>query len=237
MTSNAAAKDLAPTGIMRVAVMYSNPVLAAGHPAKGNLRGIAVDMAQALSRHANLPLKIIGYETRVSLLAGEWDAAFAAYDTQRAGIRCTAPFLETQGTYLVPPGSPIDTIDGVDSDDVLIAVSASSALDLHLSRTLLHARLERIPGAHGAASLFISGKANVLAGLRQQLMKVAPELPGSRILDGHFMAIRHALAIRAEHNAGYECLCEFVEFAKSSGLVAQLIAKNGILGVSVSPAA
>ena len=237
MNPIAAARDLASDGALRFAVMYSNPVLAAGTPATGDLRGIAVDMGQALGRYVNLPTQIIGFATRKELLAGQWDVAVAAYDAHRPGFSCSAPFLETHGTYLVPPGSSIKAVEEVDRPDVVISVSAESALELHLARTIRQARLAPIPGAPAAADLFMAGNADVLAGMRQQLLRVAAQFPGSRILDGHFMAIRHALSMRSERKAGFERLCEFVEHAKASGLVAQLIANNGILGVSVSAAA
>ena len=46
--ASAALDDLAPTGKLRVGIMYTNPVLAARDPASGELRGIAVDLADAI---------------------------------------------------------------------------------------------------------------------------------------------------------------------------------------------
>ncbi len=229
--------DLAPTGKLRIGIMYTNPILVSGSP--GNLRGIVVDLARELARRAGIPLEIVAYETSAArwgaLQNGDWDVTFSANDARRSGVDFTAPYLESEGTYLVPPASSIRDMEGVDHEGIRIAVSAHSSLDMHLSDSLKHARLERIPGAPAAAELLIDGKADVLAGLRQQLMKVQLRLPGSRLLDGRFMAIQQALAIPAGRKAGAQNLREFVEDIKKSGLVAQTIEKNGISGVVVAP--
>lgn len=39
------------------------------------------------------------------------------------------------------------------------------------------------------------------------------------------------------HDAGAKYLCEFVEDVKATGLVARIIEKNGVCGVSVAPIA
>ena len=81
----------------------------------------------------------------------------------------------------------------------------------------------------------MTGNADVLASVRQQIVRVASKLPGSRILDGRFMVIGQAVAIPNGHDEGARYLRAFVEDVKASGLVAQLIQKHGINGVAVAP--
>ena len=235
MNSPVPLSDLAPTGKLRIGIMYTNPILVSGSP--GNLRGIVVDLAQELARRTGIPLEIVPYETSAArwgaLQKGEWDVTFSACDVTRDGVEFTAPYLESEGTYLVPSESSIRNIEDVDRVGIRIAVSAHSSLDTHLNGILKHARLERIPGAPAAAELLIAGKADVLAGLRQQLMKVQLRLPGSRLIDGRFMAIQQALAIPAGRKAGAQYLRDFVEDIKKSGLAAQTIESSGIRGVAV----
>lgn len=239
--SSPALADLAPTGKLRVGIMYTNPVVSVRDPVSGNLSGIAVDLARELGRRINVPVELVGYENTASMMgglqAGAWDIAFSGYDPKRDGISFTAPYIESDGIYLVPAGSPVRTIADVDRGGVRVAVSAKSSLDLHLSRSLQHARLERVPGAGGAAELLIAGKADVLASVRQQIVRVAARLPGSRVLDGRFMVIGQALAIPTGHDAGARYLHAFIEDVKASGLVAQLMEKHGISGAAVSPGA
>ena len=66
-------------------------------------------------------------------------------------------------------------------------------------------------------------------------MTVADRLPGARVLEGRFTAVRQAIGIPLDRAGGETYLEAFVQEAKASGLVAALIELNGIRGVSVAP--
>jgi polar amino acid transport system substrate-binding protein len=76
---------------------------------------------------------------------------------------------------------------------------------------------------------------DVLGGVRQHLVANSGKLPGSRVLEGRFMAIQQALGMPKGREAGVKYLREFIEDVKASGLVAQAIAKAGVSGVSIPP--
>jgi polar amino acid transport system substrate-binding protein len=228
--------------MLRLGVMHTSPVLVSRNPESGDIGGIAVDLASDLARRLNVPLQVVPYATTAEMLNAledsAWDVAFFAYHPEHRGVCFTAPFLESDGTYLVPSGSQVSQVADVDQDHMRVAVSANSALDLHLTRALRHAHLIRVPGAPAAAELLRAGKANVLAGIRQQLHKVAATLSGSKVLKGRFTVIQHALAFQAGRAAAVTTyLNAFIEDVKASGLAARVIEENGIKGVSVAPAA
>ena len=242
MISPSLRSDLAPTGTLRVGINYGNPVLATKDPASGDLRGVAVDLARELSTRAGLPINLVGYDSAgkmvEALQAGGWDIAFLAIDPGRAEqISFTAPYLEIEGTYLVPARSPLRAIADIDREGVRVGISSGSAYDLFLSRSLQHAELVRAPNPNGAFELIVSGKVDVVAGVKQHLIANAAKLPGSRVLDGRFMAIQQALGISKGRDAGLKYLREFIEDVKASGLVAQAIEKAGVSGVSIAPKA
>jgi polar amino acid transport system substrate-binding protein len=169
------------------------------------------------------------------LAGGAWDVAFLAVDPGRAGeINFTAPYIEIEGTYLVPAGSPLRTIEDVDRKGVRIALAAGAAYDLFLDRTLKNAQSLRAPDPKAAFELLVAGKAEALAGVRQTLVANAGKLSGSRVLDGRFMAIGQALGIPKGRDAGAKYLREFIEDVKASGLVARAIEKAGLRGVSIT---
>src|SRR5205814_658234 len=117
----------------------------------GGPGGIAVDLAREVARRLDVPLEIVAYDSAGQMAdaakAGVWDVAFLAMDTDRANeIAFTAPYLEIETTYLVPPGSPLRTLADVDRDGVRVVVSEKSAYDLFLTRSLKHATLVRAPG-------------------------------------------------------------------------------------------
>ena len=240
--SNSVLADLAPTGELRVGINYGNPVLATRDPASGDLRGVAVDLARELGKRVGMAVELVAFESAGKMFdavkAGAWDVAFLAVDPGRADqIDFTAPYVEIEGTYLVPAASPLRAIADVDRDGVRIGISSKSAYDLFLSRSIQHAELIRAPDPNGAFELILSGKVDVLAGVRQHLVANVEKLPGSRVLDGRFMAIQQALGIPKGRDAGAKYLREFIEDVKTSGLVARAIDKAGVRGVSVPPTA
>jgi polar amino acid transport system substrate-binding protein len=230
--------DLAPTGKLRVGINYGNSVLATRDSSSGQLGGVAVDLARELGRRTDLPVELVGFESAGKMVEGlqaaAWDVAFLAVDPGREQeISFTAPYIEIEGTYLVPSGSPLCEIPDVDRDGVRVGVSAKSAYDLFLRRSIQHAQLVHAPDPNAAFDLLVAGKVDVVAGVRQHLVANSAKLPGSRVLDGRFMAIQQALGIPKSRETGAKYLREFIEDAKASGLVAQAIEKAGVRGVSV----
>jgi polar amino acid transport system substrate-binding protein len=232
--------DLAPTGKLRVGINYGNPVLATRDQTSGQLSGVAVDLAGELGRRTNLPVELVGFESAGKMVEGlqaaAWDVAFLAVDPGREqDINFTAPYIEIEGTYLVPPGSALVAIADVDREDVRVGVSSKSAYDLFLSRDLKHAQLVRASSPGAAFDLILAGKVDALGGVRQHLVANTAKLPGSRVLDGRFMAIQQALGIPKGREAGISYLREFIEDVKASGLVARALEKAGVQGVSIAP--
>jgi polar amino acid transport system substrate-binding protein len=232
--------DLAPTGKLRVGINYGNPVLATRDRTSGQLSGVAVDLARELGRRTDLPVELVGFESAGKMVEGlqaaAWDVAFLAVDPGREqDINFTAPYIEIEGTYLLPPGSALVAIADVDREDVRVGVSSKSAYDLFLSRDLKHAQLVRASSPGAAFDLILAGKVDALGGVRQHLVANTAKLPGSRVLDGRFMAIQQALGIPKGREAGISYLREFIEDVKASGLVARALEKAGVQGVSIAP--
>jgi len=80
-----------------------------------------------------------------------------------------------------------------------------------------------------------SGQADAYAGLAQGLANYSAKLPGSRLLEGRFMAVQQSIAVPKGKDAGLAFLRAVVEDAKTSGLVARAIEKTGARGVTVAP--
>ena len=129
----AARADLAPSGTLKAAINYGNPVLTQGTPAGGDLRGITVDLARELGKRLGVPVELVPYDAAGKVTdavkTGAWNIAFLAVDPTRANdVTFTAPYVEIEGTYLVPGDSPLKAIEDVDREGVRIAVGAKSAL-------------------------------------------------------------------------------------------------------------
>ena len=115
-------------------------------------------------------------------------------------------------------------------------MSARSAYDLWLERNIKHATLVRSDATTSATEKFMRDKLDALAGLRPGLLTDIQKMPGARILDGQFSAVQQAVGTARTNAAAAKFLHDFVEEAKSSGLVARLIEKHKVVGrLSVAP--
>ena len=237
----AAVADLAPTGKLRAAINFGNPVLAAKDAATGEARGVSVDLALELGRRLGVPVELVTYDAAgkvvEALKSGAWDVAFVAIDPVRAAeISYSPPYVVIEGAYLVPRDSLIRSNAEVDRPGVRVAVGTGSVYDLYLSRVLKQATLVRTPDADKVADMFIAQKLEVRAGVKQQLEADARRIPGLRLLEGRFMVINQAMGTPRGRDAGVRYLRDFIEKMKASGFVAASLARHHIEGAAIAPA-
>ncbi len=236
--------ELAPTGTLRAGINYANTVIATKDPATGELRGVSVDLMRELARRLNVPVELTGFDfsgkLTEALNAGALDIggiAGGAGSGREGTLDFTAGYVQIETTYMVAPASSIKTTAEVDRDGVRVGVADKSAFQPFLARTLKSARLLTGPGNPTAFELLRSGQVDALAGLRHQLLEVAPKLPGSRVLAGHFLVVEQTLAIPKGREAGLRYLREFIEEMKASGFISRSLEKSGNAHVPVSPPA
>lgn len=151
MAPPAAVADLAPTGRLRAAINFGNPILAARNAATGEPRGVSVDLSRELARRLGVPVELVTHDAAGKVVdglkAGAWDVAYLAIDPARAvDISYTAPYVVIEGAYLVLEGSPIRSNADVDRIGTRIVVGNGSTYDLFRSRELKHATLVRAAG-------------------------------------------------------------------------------------------
>ncbi len=237
------ASELAPTGVLRAGINLSNFLLVSSQSPAGEPEGVSPSMASEIARRLGVPVRYVTYATPGELADAstrdEWDIGLIGAEPVRARtIAFSAAYAEIEVTYLVPEGSGFQSVDEVDSTGTRIAVSARSAYDLWMERNIENAELVRAKGLDASFELFVAEKLDALAGLRPRLITDVQELPGARILDGKITAVQQAIGTMPQRTASAAWLAEFVEQAKASGFVGELIEKHGVTGrLSVAPPA
>lgn len=232
--------ELAPSGTLRVGLNYQNFLLVLGDGADGEPQGIAPDLGRELARRLGVPIGYVRYDAAGKLadgiIADACDIGFLGAEPQRADkIAFTEAYLEIPVTFLVPPDSPIQSIAEIDREGVRISVSERSAYDLYLTRTLKKATLVRSNGIPASYDSFVAQKLEALGGLKPRLVTDALRLPGSRVLEGQITGVQQAIGTPKAREAGARYLREFAEDVKSSGFVAEAIARHKVPGVNVAP--
>jgi polar amino acid transport system substrate-binding protein len=235
--------ELAPTGVLRAAINMGNFLLVTGKTPSGDPVGVAPDMAREIAQRLGVPVAYVPYARPGELAdaagTGVWDIGLIGAEPQRAEKIAFSPaYVEIEATYLVPPGSPIQTIAEVDQLGRRVAVTARSAYGLWLENNYKRGELLQFDNAEAALKAFDSEKLDAYAGLRPGLIEIQQARPGSRILDGKFTAVQQAVGTVRTNATSAAFLRDFVEEAKKSGLVARLIERHGVVGrLSVAPPA
>ncbi|WP_395710675.1 transporter substrate-binding domain-containing protein [Reyranella sp.] len=238
--SEKARAELAPTGVLRAGINLSNFLLVTGRSEKSEPVGVAPDMAREIAASLGVPVTYVSFKSPGELADqvnnNVWDIGLIGAEPQRAAsISFTAAYVEIEATYMVPKNSAIKSIADVDKPGVRIAVSARSAYGLWLENNIKHATLLPVSGLDAAFNKFVDEKLDVLAGLRPGLLKDIEKAPDMKILDGKFSAVQQAVGTPKPNAAGASYLANFVENAKRSGLVASLIERHKVKGLSVAP--
>ncbi|MCG5072140.1 ABC transporter substrate-binding protein [Paraburkholderia tagetis] len=236
-------ETFAPTGTLRASINLGNPILANRDPASGEAFGVSVDLARAFAQHLGVPLELVVLDTAgksVEAVSEERaDFGFFAVDPKRGEtIAFTEPYVLIEGFYMVRDASPVRTNAEVDQPHNRVAVGKGSAYDLFLTRELKAAQIVRAPSSPTVVQTFLEQGLEVAAGVKQQLEADARKSPGLRLLGERFMVIRQAMGVaKSRGPRAAAALGEFVEAMKASGLVEEALARHGIEGASVAPAA
>jgi polar amino acid transport system substrate-binding protein len=234
-----AVAQLAPTGKLRAAINFANPVLASKNPATGEARGVSVDLSRELAKRLGVPLDIVAYGAAGKVVEtarnNVWDIGYVAIDPLRAVDMIQSPaYVVIEGSYLVPAVSPIRSNAEVDREGIRIVVGKGSAYDLFLTREIKRALLVRAPTSPQVVDMMLGEKLEVAAGVRQQLEADAKRVQGVRILPGRFMVINQAMAVPKGRDAGARYVRDFIEEMKATGFVAQALARHGVEGAAVA---
>jgi polar amino acid transport system substrate-binding protein len=234
--------DIVSTGKFRVGLHLPQFVQ---DPVSGAIRGhgtgtVIVPIAQALAARLGVQLELIGHKAPPVLVdclkAQACDAGFLGYTPHRTGdVGFAPPHIMVPFTYLVPAGSPIRTVLDADKPGIRIAVVRNHASTLELSRQLKHAEMIPVEVPDQAFELVQSGRADAYASPRPPILEYSARLPGSRVLDDHYGANLQAIAVPKDRAPRLAYISAFVEEAKASGLLRQIIERAGERGMEVAP--
>ncbi len=231
----------APTGKLRASINLGNPILARKDASTGQPTGVSVDLAHAFADRLGVGVELVVFDAAGksvdAVKAEQADIGFFAIDPLRGeGIRFTAPYVLIEGAYLVRADSPLADNAEVDRPGRRVMVGKGSAYDLYLTRAIKAAQLLRAPTSPAVVDAFLAEKADVAAGVKQQLEADAARLGGLRLLPGRFMVIQQAMGTPTSRGAQADAvLSAFVEDMKASGFVADALARHRIQGAIVAP--
>jgi len=217
-----------------------NPTLAVKDPSTGALRGPAFDLATALAKRMSVALEPIALPSPGAAAQGiadrAFDVTFLVIDPARTAVmEFSAPYMESDFTYLVAAGSKIARIAEIDVPGIRIAVVRNDASDLRLTQLIKQAELVRVDDINVAAETLRAAKADAVAAPRPVLAVQRTKVPGSQLLEEGFARISYAVVVSKGRSDLLSYINDFVDDAKASGLVKNTIEAAGLQGVRVPP--
>ena len=234
--------DIAQAGKIRVGLHLPQFVK---DPATGEIQGqgtgkVIAAIAQALGTQLGVKLELVGHASPPKLIeclqVHACDAGFLGFVLGRTGdVGFTPPYIMVPFTLMVPASSSIRSIAEVDKTGVRIAAVRNHASTLALRRVVKQAEIVDVDIPDEAFELLRSGRADAWASPRPPLLEYAPKLTGARVLDGRYGENLQSMAVPKDQAGRLAYISEFLEVAKSSGLVQRAIERAGEHGMEVAP--
>ena len=228
---------LAPTGKLRVGVYPGSPTSMVTDAKTGEKVGVALDLGRELARQLGVPFEPVQYqrvaEVVDALKVGAVDFTFTNASPARAkDVDFTAPLIDLELGYLVPPGSAMQSAADADRVGMRIGVAQGSTSQGTLLRDYKLAKVVPVPSLQVVAELLKQGQLDAFATNKAILFEMWDGLPGFRILDGRWGLEHLAVAVPKGREAGLPYLKQFAQEAKISGLLQSIIDKSGLRGTA-----
>jgi polar amino acid transport system substrate-binding protein len=235
-------KQLVPTGKLRVGVAYapaSTPIFIA-RDAAGDVHGVPRDLGSALAKTLGVPVEFVVVATTAELTdacsSGAIDIGFMpADDERRTRVDFSPPYFVIESTYLVTGPSAIRTVADVDRREVTVVGIAGSTTMRAARRSLKSAKVVPAMSVDEAMGMMKAETAQAFALTHDALPTLQKQLPGSRILDGAFQITGVAIAVQKDRPAALAYITDFVENAKTNGIVRRAFDDAGLNRLSVAP--
>jgi polar amino acid transport system substrate-binding protein len=242
MPDPALLQQLAPTGKLRVAVAVA-PSPSAQFAIKDgdSFKGVAITLGTALAKKLGVPVQIVPHnasgEIQNSAADNKWDVAFLPVDAERKKfVDFGSAYHLLQSTFLVAPGSKMQSVKDADAAGVGIGGVANTATFRAAVASTPKATHIEFKGVDIATAAMNEGKIDAIALSRESLGGLIAKIPGSRILDDAFLNSTTAVCVPKGKPAALDYVSAFVEASKASGLVRSALDEMGLKSSIVAPA-
>jgi polar amino acid transport system substrate-binding protein len=235
-------KQLAPTGTLRVALVYAPSMSAffVVKDAKGKPNGVTADLAAALGKALNVPVEFVlfpnsGLATDATAL-GAVDVSFMPVDEERKKRLAFGPnYVLIESTYMATAASGATTVAEVDRPGMRVIGIANTTTIRAAGRTLKNTTISPVTSVDEAVAMLRDGKADAFALSRDSLPVYVKQIPGSRIVEGGFQHTGIAIAVPKDRPAALAAITTFMEDAKRSGIVRHALDDAGFKDEPVAP--
>ena len=230
-------KVLAPTGTLRLGLSLGTPGQMIRDPSTGEVRGIGYELGREFAKRLGVPFEVVVIQGNAQFLEAMQSGRVDFGSTNATPARAmhmdfAQAHLAVEAGFLVPSTSKIASITEVDRPGVRVGVTLGSTTEAKFVQELKAAILVRARSIAAAQAMLATGQLDVYATNKGNLFDMADKLPGWRVLDGRYGLEQISIAIPKGRELGMPFLRQFVEDAKSSGLVSIAAQRAGLRGIT-----
>ena len=234
---------LAPSGTLRAAYIGPNVAQARLDTATGTVSGVIADLARELGRRTDVPVTITPLPTAAAVIeairSGAADIGFVAPNPERTGlVLYSQTYMLVQQSALVRADSPLHFVNEVDRPGHVIGINTDDSVGVWLQQHLTAARVRATPDytLRDAVQWLQNGEVVAFAGGRQRLSSGTRGVTGLRMLDDNFYGVPQTVAVPLDRPDRLRLIDAILAEMRSSGFLADSIARSGIEGLTVAPA-
>ena len=226
--------EIAPTGKLRVAIAIS-PAGGAFWSTKteAGYAGVPVDLGKEMAAQLGVPVEYVVHQNSGQITdaasKGTWDVTWLPKDPERETRMMFGPVYEVaDATYIVKAGSNVTNFATLDQPGIKVAaVNATTTM----RGAVAHLKNAKVTGYQTYDEIFAllkSGEIDAFALSRDQLNKMAQNLPGTRVLDETFKKTVTAVAVPLGHQQSLAFVAKFMNEAVTNGALRKAYDNNGL---------
>jgi len=228
--------EIAPTGKLRVAIGIS-PAGGAYWSTKtaNGYAGVPVDLGKEMAAQLGVPVEYVPHSNSGQIVDGvankTWDVTFLPKDPEREGRMSFGPIYEVaDATYIVKAGSDVKDFATLDRPGIKVAAVNNTTT---MRGAIAHLKNAKVTGYQTYDEIFNllkNGEVDAFALSRDQLIAMAQQIPGTRVLDETFKQTVTAVGVPPNHPLSLAFVTKFMTDAVSNGILRKAYDNNGLKG-------
>jgi len=236
-------KDVAPTGVLRVAFLGANPVQGHVNPQTKEITGVVADLTKELARRLGVPYEIYpaanAAEIVARLNAGKSDVGYLAFDPERGRVvDFSASYALMGNALVVRADAPIKATPDADRPDTKLAAVRGQTQQIVLSEIMKQARmtmLEKKPNQAQLEEMLGTRQIDAYGANRPDAEMAAAASGGKlRALADDFFVAEQAFVTPKGETKKIAELDKFVTEIRADGYMQQTLDRSRLAGLAVA---
>jgi polar amino acid transport system substrate-binding protein len=225
-------EEIAPAGKLRVAIAVG-PAGGAFWCVKSDsgYAGVPVELGKAMAAQVGVPVEFIERPNSNAIMedAGAWDVAFMPKDSERETKVSFGPAYDSvETTFIVRAGLDVANVAALDQAGTEVAAINDTTVLRGAKAFLKKATVTGFKSYEEVYALLSAGEIDALALARDQLIIMAKQLPGTKVLNETFKKTDTAVAVPLKHPQSLAFVTKFMTEAKANGVLKKAYGANNL---------